>query len=38
MNNNIKYYILAKVMGRVPNHKSLVHLFTVKAFGEIIKE
>jgi hypothetical protein len=36
--NDIKYMIVAKLNGKVANHKGLVHLFTVKTYGTILKK
>jgi len=37
LTEDIKYSVLAQVFGKVPTVKSLVSLFTVKAFGEIMR-
>jgi hypothetical protein len=34
---NLKFCLLAKVMAKFPQTKGLVHAFTAKAIGEIIK-
>jgi Protein of unknown function (DUF1091) len=35
LSENVKYSLMTKAMGRVPKQKSMVHLFTLKLFGEI---
>lgn len=37
LSENMKFCILAKVLGKMPQTKGLVRLFTAKAIGEIIK-
>lgn len=38
LDENLKYSILAKVMGKIDNHKNLQYLFTLKSFGIIRKD
>lgn len=37
MTDDLKLCMLTKLTGKIPNSKGFVHLFTVKAYGKIIK-
>ena len=37
LTENVKYSLMAKIMGKVKGNKAMVHLFTAKAFGEFQK-
>ena len=38
LSDNLKYSILARVMGKIDEQKSLIHLFTIKTYGSIQKD
>jgi hypothetical protein len=37
MTDNVKYSLMAKVLGKVKGRRAMVHMFTAKGFGEIRK-
>ena len=37
LSGDVKFMIIAKMMGKIAKSKAMVHLFTLKAFGEIQK-
>jgi hypothetical protein len=37
LKNNVKFSLMARVSGKIERKRGLIHLFTVKAFGEIQK-
>lgn len=38
LNSDLKFTTTAKLMGKVKDVKGMVHLYTVKCFGEIQKD
>jgi hypothetical protein len=36
--DDIKFFTLLRVVGKVPVQKNMVHLFTYKVFGEVNRE